>query len=72
MGIQETTPPWHDDVEGKLLENKKVHEAMEKERASLRECCVYDGVPAAKAAAVWNHPDATVLRSRWVKVLKAD
>eukprot|EP00972_Heterocapsa_arctica_P028553 4200700-Heterocapsa_arctica.AAC.1 len=32
MGIQETTPPWHDDVTGEPLDNKKVREAMEKER----------------------------------------
>eukprot|EP00972_Heterocapsa_arctica_P053382 7863574-Heterocapsa_arctica.AAC.1 len=67
MGIQETTPPWHDDVPGELLDNQKVREAMEKKIASLREFCVYDRVPAAKALAVWEDPDATVVRSRWVK-----
>eukprot|EP00972_Heterocapsa_arctica_P078819 11623223-Heterocapsa_arctica.AAC.1 len=67
MGIQETTPPLHDDVTGELLDNQKVREAREKERASLREFCVYNRVPAAKAQAVWQDPDATVVRSRWVK-----
>eukprot|EP00972_Heterocapsa_arctica_P089248 13161937-Heterocapsa_arctica.AAC.1 len=72
MGIQETTPPWHDDVTGELLDNQKVCEAMEKERASLREFGVYDRVPAAQAQAVCEDPDATVVRSRRVKMLKAD
>eukprot|EP00972_Heterocapsa_arctica_P018100 2673605-Heterocapsa_arctica.AAC.1 len=67
MGIQETAPPWHDDVTGELLEDKKVREAMEKERSRLREFCVYDRVPVNKVPAVWDDPDATVVRSRWVK-----
>eukprot|EP00972_Heterocapsa_arctica_P052451 7716607-Heterocapsa_arctica.AAC.1 len=67
MDIQETTPPCHDDVMGELFDDQKVREAMEKERASLREFCVYDRVPAAKALGVWEEPDATVVRSRWVK-----
>eukprot|EP00972_Heterocapsa_arctica_P110378 16251119-Heterocapsa_arctica.AAC.1 len=45
---------------------------MEKERSSLREFCVYDRVPAEEVPAVWEDADATVVRSRWVKVLKAD
>eukprot|EP00972_Heterocapsa_arctica_P064155 9467638-Heterocapsa_arctica.AAC.1 len=67
MGIQETAPPWHDDVTGELMDNKKVREAMKKERSSLREFCVYDRAPAKGVPAVWEDADATVVRSRWVK-----
>eukprot|EP00972_Heterocapsa_arctica_P025522 3756455-Heterocapsa_arctica.AAC.1 len=72
MDVQETTPPWHDDVTGELLDNKKVREAMEKKRSSLSKFCVYDRVPAKDVPVVWEDADATVVRSCWVKVLKAD
>eukprot|EP00972_Heterocapsa_arctica_P008439 1232318-Heterocapsa_arctica.AAC.1 len=45
---------------------------MQKERDSLHEFCVYDRVPPEEVPAVWEDEDATVAKSRWVKVRKAD
>eukprot|EP00972_Heterocapsa_arctica_P043323 6391992-Heterocapsa_arctica.AAC.1 len=45
---------------------------MQKERDSLDEFCVYDRVPQERVPAVWADEDATVVKSRWVKVRTTD
>eukprot|EP00972_Heterocapsa_arctica_P082026 12089718-Heterocapsa_arctica.AAC.1 len=63
MMVQETCAPWHDDVTGELLDDKKVREAMQKERDSLREFCVYERASPEEVPAVWEDEDATVVKS---------
>eukprot|EP00972_Heterocapsa_arctica_P015740 2319786-Heterocapsa_arctica.AAC.1 len=61
--VQETCAPWHDDLTGEILDDAKVKAAMQKERDSIKEFCVYDRVPQEQVPAVWADEDATVVKS---------
>ena len=54
--------PWMTE-DGEVLPDDLVYAGMEKERASLRKFQVYETVAAEEVS---KHPDAKVIRSRWV------
>eukprot|EP00972_Heterocapsa_arctica_P027107 3986847-Heterocapsa_arctica.AAC.1 len=70
--IQETGPPWYDDLTGAPLDTDAVREAMQKERDSLDAFHVFERVPEEQTAEIWADRDATVVRSRWVRIKKPD
>ncbi len=67
-----SSPPYYDDLTGEMLDTAKAEEAMQKERNSLNEFKTYEVIAPPLAEAAWTNEEAVIVRSKWVRILKAD